>query len=226
MDKIKLALCDDIKYLCDYFESVFKKDGRFEFVGMAHNSKQCLALIQKTRPDILLLDIQMEKNDSGVELIPKLLAEHPALKIIILTIHEEDEYILRAFTFGASDYILKTAPIEKVVSSVIAVHNNTSSLRPEIAQLILAECSRVRQAHSSMLYLLSMVSKLSNSEFEVLKELYDGKSYKELSKTRFVEEITIRTQVNRIVKKFGAANIKSLVEDLKKMQAFDIFKKQ
>ena len=142
MKKIKLAICDDISYLCEYFQSVFENEPDIECVGTANNTRQCLNLVKNERPDVLLLDIQMEENDTGVELIPKIKEIHPDIKIIMLSIHKEDDYILRAFTYGANDYLTKTEPIEEIISSVKKVYDNTSSLRPELAHIILSECQR------------------------------------------------------------------------------------
>ena len=224
MKKIKLAICDDISYLCEYFQSVFEGEPDIEFVGTANTTRQCLNLIKKTYPDVLLLDIQMEENDTGVEMIPKIKEIHPDIKIIMLSIHKEDDYILRAFTYGANDYLTKTEPIEEIISSVRKVYNNTSSLRPELAHIILSECERIKNRQNSMLHSLNLLSKLSNSEFEILKSLCAGESYKKIATKRFVEESTIRSQVNRILKKFDAANIKDLVNDLNALKVFDIFK--
>ena len=74
-----------------------------------------------------------------------------------------------------------------------------------------------------MLNVLNLLSKLSNSEFEILRALCKGESYKSIATKRFVEESTIRSQVNRILKKFDATNIKDLVNDLNFIKIFDLF---
>lgn len=223
MKKIKLAICDDINYLCEYFQSVFENEEEFDFVGIANNTRQCLNLVKEKQPDVLLLDIQMEENDTGVEMIPKIKELHPEIKIIMLSIHKEDDYILRAFTYGANDYLTKTEPIDKIITAIKNVYNNTSSLRPELAHIILSECERVKNRQNSMLNVLNLLSKLSNSEFEILRALCSGDSYKNIAARRFVEESTIRSQVNRVLKKFDASNIKDLIIDLNNLKVFDIF---
>jgi len=221
MDSIKIAICDDIKPLCMYFKSIFEKENEFEFVGMAHNANDCIELISEKKPDILLLDIQMETFDSGINLIPKILSKNPKIKIIMLTIHDDNELIFRAFTLGAADYIIKTSPKEKIIESIKNVHINSYTLRPEIAQRILTECQNMHKKHESVLFALDIASKLSTSEFEILRDLYNGMTYKEVAKKRYVEEVTIRVQSVSILKKLNFKRMRQLTEFLRNTNVFE-----
>ena len=116
MGKIKVAMCDDLEYLCKYFRTEINANEDMECVTLAHNSAQCIEMVKETKPDILLLDIQMETNDAGINVIPKILSESSQTKIIILTIHESDEYIFRALTNGAIDYLIKTSTLEEILA--------------------------------------------------------------------------------------------------------------
>lgn len=116
LGKIKVAMCDDLEYLCKYFRTEINANEDMECVTLAHNSAQCIEMVKETKPDILLLDIQMETNDAGINVIPKILSESPQTKIIVLTIHESDEYIFRALTNGAIDYLIKTSPLEEILA--------------------------------------------------------------------------------------------------------------
>jgi DNA-binding NarL/FixJ family response regulator len=223
MKKIRLAMCDDVKSLCKYFKQEFDMHEDIEFVGAVHNSKQCIKMVKEKKPDVLLLDIQMETNDEGVMIIPEIRQVSPETKIIMLTIHEENDYIFKSFALGAIDYQIKTAPIENILESIRAVYSNTSLLRPEIAQKILIECENMSQKHETLLYTFNLLTKLSNAEFEILKDLYYGYSYKEIAQKRFVEESTIRSQVTRLLKKFEAKNMRVLIKSLRNMKAFDTF---
>jgi len=221
MNTIKIAICDDIKPLCMYFKSFFDQEEEFDFVGMAHNTSDCIELVTKTNPHVLLLDIQMETFDSGISLIPQITEKNPNIKIIMLTIHDDNELIFRAFTQGAADYIIKTLPKEKILETIKNVYNNNYTLRPEIAQKILAECQNMNKKHESVLFALDIVSKLSTSEFEILRDLYNGMTYKEVAKKRFVEEVTIRVQSVNILKKLNFKRMRQLTEFLRTANVFD-----
>ena len=105
---MKLLICDDMKSLCEYYAKVFSKTSEVEVVGTAQNGDECKVLVQKTQPDILLLDIQMRTNDEGLEVIKDLLEIKPDLKIIMLTAHRVEDYVFRAFSSGAVDFLYKT----------------------------------------------------------------------------------------------------------------------
>lgn len=226
MEKIKVALCDDLEYLCKYFKNEINATDDMECASFATNSTLCLEMVTREKPDILLLDIQMETNDAGITVIPKVLEISPKTKIIVLTIHENDEYIFRALMSGAVDYMIKTAPLEEILKSIRDVYANTKSLSPRIAQKILRHCETVSNQNQSILYMFNLLRTLTTAEFEVLSDFYSGLSYKEISKKRVVEESTLRSQVTKIIKKFDVPNMKTLIKNLHESQAFDIFKKK
>ena len=214
-------MCDDVESVCIYFKTELNKCKEFEFVGMAHNTKECLNLVAETKPDILLLDIQLETSGAGFHMIPHILKESPSTKIIMLTIHNEDEYLFQSFVYGASDYLIKTKPSDEIINSIKSVYYNTYTLRPEIAQKILGQCQNMHKKQESMLFALNLVSKLSTSEFEILKALHHGLTYKEVAKERFVEEITIRVHATSILKKLGFKRMKTLLEFLNNASVFE-----
>lgn len=88
------------------------------------------------------------------------------------------------------------------------------------------EFSRIKTYQDSLIYTLNIVSKLTTAEFEVLYALRHGKSYRQVAEERFVEDVTIRTQVNKILKKFGEHNIKTVIKSLENLKIFDIYEKK
>lgn len=226
MEKIKVAICDDLSELCQYYQEVIEAQEDMEFVGSATNSVDCQKLVKDTHPDILLLDIQIETNNSGITLIPIIKKISANTKIITITIHEDDEYIFDALAEGAEDYLLKTYPDEQIMEIIRNIYNDNHSLRPEIVKKVLKVCNIFRHQKTSLLYVVSTFTKLSPTELEILRDAYDGLSYKNIAKKRFVEEITIRAHISRILKKFEYPNMKTLVNDLKEIRVFDLFKNQ
>lgn len=224
MEKIKIALCDDISYLCEYFSEILSTEDDFDVVGSANDSIACLKLCQETKPDVLLLDVQMEEMDSGIQLIPKIKNINPDTKIIMLTIHEEDDFIIRIFELGASDYIIKTQPIEDVKQSIRAAYNNQVTLHPNISKVVLQELQQMKTFQLSLLNTVSMLSQLTSSELEILHDLCSGESYAEIASKRYVEEGSIRVHVSRIKKKFGIKKTEHLINELKALNVFEAFK--
>ena len=210
-----------MKSLCEYYAKVFSKTSEVEVVGTAQNGDECKALVQKTQPDILLLDIQMRTNDEGLEVIKDLLEIKPDLKIIMLTAHRVEDYVFRAFSSGAVDFLYKTAEDGEIVSKVLDVYQNKAAIDADIAAPLTKKLRDVMKMQKSLLYTVNQITKLSKSEISVLRGIYYGKSYREIAAERYVEEGTIRAQASGILRKFETKSMKSLIKSLKEMELFE-----
>ena len=224
MDKIRIALVDDISDIREYMCSIFSREADMEIVGTASSGKEGIKVVLETKPDIVLMDIQMETDTAGIDAIRTIKEKLEAVKIIVLTIHDEDELLFQAFCAGAVDFVTKTSSIVEVLNSVRSVYSNKMSLRPDISQKIVEEMARLKSAETSLLYGMNIISRLTTSEFEILRALYDGYSYKQIARQRSVEDVTIRTQVNKMTKKFEGTSLKGVVDTLKKIQFFEYYK--
>ena len=218
---MKLLICDDMKSLCEYYAKVFSKTSEVEVVGTAQNGDECKVLVQKTQPDILLLNIQMRTNDEGLEVIKDLLEIKPDLKIIMLTAHRVEDYVFRAFSSGAVDFLYKTAEDGEIVSKVLDVYQNKAAIDADIAAPLTKKLRDVMKMQKSLLYTVNQITKLSKSEISVLRGIYYGKSYREIAAERYVEEGTIRAQASGILRKFETKRMKSLIKSLKEMELFE-----
>ncbi len=221
MKKIKWAICDDADYFCYIYKTTLEKDNRFEFVGYCLKAADCSALVEREHPDVLLLDIQIETNTAGIDIIPELKQIAPAMKIIILTSYNDENYIFQAFANGADSYLLKDTAKEQAAATIAKVYNNENMLPPEIAHTLANKTRTVETRMKSLLYMFEIMSKLSQSEYEVLKAAYNGISYKDIAASRFVTESTIRNHITRILKKFDSPSMKTLVQNLRELGIFD-----
>ena len=219
---IRIAIIDDMVDILDYFTVALSHEADIEIVGSATNGNDGVRLVLEKRPDVVLMDIQMEHKEAGIEAISKIKKEWNEAKVIVLTIHDDDEQLYNAFAAGAVEYILKTASIGEILNSIRSVYSDQLSLRPEISQKILKEFSRMKSYHSSMLYVVNILSKLSTSEYEVLCAVRNGDTYRKIAKDRCVEEVTVRTQVSRILKKTGFSNMKTAIKKLEELNLFNI----
>ena len=120
--------------------------------------------------------------------------------------------LFQAFSVGAMDYIVKTDSISKIVSSIENVSRNQLQLRSDVATKIVSEFQRIQNERASLLYTLNILTKMTNSEFEVLCCIFNGNTYKEVAKTRFVSEATIKSLVNSILKKFEMKRMKDVID--------------
>lgn len=224
MDKIVLLIVDDMMDIREYFSMVLSKEPDIIVAGLASSGIEAVQKARELKPDVILMDIQMETRTAGIDATNAIKAINPDIKVIILTIHEEDEYLFQAYCAGVMDYIVKTDSISQIVNSIRTVYANKLMLRPGIADKIIDEFSRLKTQQNSMIYTLNIISKLTNSEFEILKCFYDGNTYKTISETRFVSPATVKSQVNSILKKFEMKGMKDVVKLLKQSDFDSILK--
>ncbi|MBP3361927.1 MAG: response regulator transcription factor [Clostridia bacterium] len=221
MKKIKLMICDDMSGLITYFKRVINIIDDMEIVATANNEESCISGVEHYRPDVLLLDIQLEENDTGVRILRRIKERGLDVKVIMLTIHEEDKYIFECLTLGAADYMLKTSPIKTILVSIRNAYNDKTVLNPIIAKKLIVEGARIQDRYVNSISLLHAIALLTATEYKILRMVYEGMTYEEIAKQRFVAPVTIRTQMNKILKKFDMPNAKQLINELKKTQIFD-----
>lgn len=222
MQSIKIVVVDDMKDIRDYFKKILNAEQDMQIVGEAENAAKAVEVINNTKPNVVLLDIQMETDCAGLEIIPTILNIDKDIKIIIITMHDDDEMMFEAFGMGAADYIIKNSDSEYIVSQIREICSNHFTLSSSTTQKILNRFAVLHKTNKSLMYTLNMASKLTKSELEILKMVNDGMKYVEIAKMRSVELGTIKLQVNKILKKFSAPSMKSLIADLREGGFFNM----
>lgn len=222
--KIKVMVVDDMPEIVSYFKDNLNREPDLNVVGTANSGMEAISEAEACHPDVILIDIQMETNNSGIIAAEKIHKLLPAAKIIIVTIHEDDELLFYAYSVGVMDYIIKTDSIDRVLSSVRSVYSNDLLLRPEIANKIREEFNSLRMQNQSLLFALHLLSELTNSEFDVLKAVYEGYSYKQIAQMRYVSQATIKSQINSILKKFSKKRMNDVIIMLHQVSFDNIIK--
>ncbi len=210
-EKIKVLIAEDVAPIRKRYLKILNSHPSIEVVGDVESGTEACALAKKLKPDVVLMDIEMECKDAGIRATGEILAENPQIKIIILTVYEEDELIFSAFRLGACDYILKNSSEEDIISGVIGAYHNSSPIRPEIADKIRNEFQRVKTYESSFLFMLNLLSTLTPRELDTLYLLSNGYSKKDVCEMRCVEMSTVKSQVHNILKKFNKKKIADII---------------
>ena len=221
MNNIKVMMCDDMPYISQCFKVIFDNVNDISMIGTAQSSNELFKMLEKELPDILLLDIQLSYATEGIDILKKVKQLYPSVKVIMLTVHEEDDFIFKSITAGAVDYIIKSDTPSNIEATIRNAYNNVMALNPYISQKLISECMKTKTVQEKALSLLNCVALLTASEYKVLQLVYEGYSYTEIAQQRFVEDVTIRTQISKILKKFNKKNINDLIEELKQIQFFD-----
>ena len=210
---IRVLMVDDMESFIRHFSRILDKESDIEIAGTARSGDEAVLMAKTLRPDIILMDIQMETDFAGIEASEKILKECPRTKIIIFTIHDDSETIINAYEAGVVDYILKTASPEEVVGTIRdAMRFDDTQKR--VDRIVKDEMVKLRRERDSFMYCVSLISRLSSSELETLKLLCEGKKYREIADERFVSESTVRVTVNKITKKLCGENIRSIIKQM------------
>lgn len=224
--KIKVLIAEDMEPIRRKYVKIINASEDLEVVSDVESGEEAVKQAKERKPDVILMDIEMETPDAGIRATQCILQDNPDVRIIILTVYEEDELIFTAFQLGVCDYILKNASKEEIIKSIHNAYENHCPLRPEIASRILGEFKRVRSYETSFLYAVNIVSTLTTTELEILGLLLEGKTRKEICSLRQVEMSTVKTQIHNILQKFNKTSMDEIIDMINNMNLNDfIFKK-
>jgi DNA-binding NarL/FixJ family response regulator len=197
---VRVVLADDQAMVRAGFRLILEAEGDIQVVGEAADGRQAVEVVRRTRPDIVLMDVQMPRLD-GLSATRELLEGPPGghlPRVIILTTFETDEYIFEALRAGACGFLLKNAPAEDLVSAIRAVVAGGALLAPSVTRRIIGEFSR-RQVTAPASR--AALAQLTDREHEVLVLLAQGLTNAEIADRLVVAEATVKTHVSSVLGK-------------------------
>ena len=215
MAKIKVAVCEDMESINKHFVELISSRSDMEVVASAKSGAQIKELALKTKPDIILMDIQMESEKAGIEATKAISEQLPGANIIILTIHDDDKLIFEAFEAGAVDYILKSVPQNELFDAIINAYNKDVTLNHNIAQKIVSEFVKMKREKTSLMYLVNMMCNLSPTEIETLRYFCMGKTRREIAYPNTEYQRCIVHQARNALKYVAEKDKKVFANDLK-----------
>ena len=199
VERIRVLIVDSYQYFRYGLMSLLAQDPAIEVVGEAENSTNALDAIEKTKPEIILLDIRVH-GLSGNRLAQKILHNDPEIKIILLTDFEDEDYLMEALTSGVYGYLLKNSSNQILLSAIHKVHSGEKLLDSKLTNRVLDELSEQAQKHKQS------KTELTDEELRLLYHLSLGDTYEEISKTLFMSEPTVKRLVTTIQTKLGVNN--------------------
>jgi len=195
---IRILLADDHSIVRAGLRRIVEESGDIEVVAEASDGREAVLAVRKEKPDVAVIDISMPVLD-GLEVISQLKSECPEVPILILTMHEEHQYIVRAIETGAMGYITKQSAPEQLVKAIRKVHSGSLYLTPEAAEAIalrVAKGDRIR----------SPLDALSTRELQVLRRLALGNTNREIASAYHISIKTVDTYRFRLLKKLNLRN--------------------
>ena len=200
MSRINVIIADDHQLFRDGVKAMLQRSDTIDVIGEAADGPALLNVLTDQAPDIVLLDIAMPTT-SGLDLLPTIKERFPSVRCIMLTMHEDVQYVLRSLRQGADGYLLKDSDAEELRAAVHEVAQGNKYFKNKISDLIVANLS---DGDNQELL-------LSEREIQVVRLVAEGKITKEIAAQLYVSVRTVETHRSRIMKKLGVANTAEMI---------------
>ncbi|MFF9023830.1 response regulator [Streptomyces eurythermus] len=197
---IRVLIADDQQMVRQGFTVLLNAQSDIEVIGQAVDGRDAIARTAELAPDVVLMDIRMPEL-GGIEATRRITEDHPAVRVLVLTTFDLDEYVYDALRAGASGFLLKDASADQLAEAVRVVAAGDALLAPGITRRLIAEFSRLDGGGRAPLR--RRVGELTERETEVLALIAQGLSNAEIAERLVVAEQTVKTHVGRILVKLG-----------------------
>ena len=195
---IKVLLADDHSIVRAGLRRIVEESGDMEVVAEADDGREAIQLVQKTDPDVAVVDISMPGLD-GLEVIGRLRTLRPKLPILVLTMHEEGQYVVRAIQAGAMGYLTKQSAPEQLVKAIRKIYDGQRYITDEAAESLALRVAKGSNGKSPL-------DSLSMRELQVLRRLAMGHTNREIASAYHISIKTVDTYRARLLKKLGLRN--------------------
>lgn len=190
---VKIMITDDHSMIREGLKNLLELDGDIEVIAEAEDGMECLDKLESIHPDVLLLDINMPKMN-GLEVLKKLKGKRSKIKVLVLTVHNETEYLMKAVDIGINGYVLKDSESSELKKAIFAIYEGETYIQPS---LIPALNSKMIEKDKDEV----KIDNLTRRELEVLKLLAIGMYNKEVAEKLDISERTVKNHVSNIFKK-------------------------
>ena len=195
---IRVLLADDHSIVREGLRRIVEESGDIEVIAEASDGREAVLAVRREKPDVAVIDISMPVLD-GLEVITQIKSEHPDVPILVLTMHEEQQYVVRAIETGAMGYITKQSAPEQLVKAIRKVYSGSLFLTDEAAEALALRVAKGRTVQSPL-------DTLSTRELQVLRRLALGNTNREIAEVYHISIKTVDTYRFRLLKKLKLRN--------------------
>lgn len=206
MSKIKIAIADDYKIYRDGLKVGLSADGNMDIIGEADNGEELMKALETISPDVIIMDLKMPIMD-GMEATKQIRKKYPAIKVLVVTMYEDDKFIIHLMENGANGYLLKNAEPDEIIKSIYAVHENGYYFNDVVNKALLKKLVLKNNLKPSF----NQNIDLTEREQEVLKLICEEKTAAEIGKDIFLSPRSVEGIRQRLIEKIGVRNTAGLV---------------
>ena len=200
---IKVLMVDDHIMVREGIKRIIEDTTDIEIVAEAASGEAALQVIGNIIVDVILLDISMP-GKNGIQTLKEIKKKAPTLKVLMLSMHAEEQYAMRAIKAGASGYLTKDSAPDKLVTAIRKIKQGRKHISPEVAELLVTDIYHEEDK--------DLHSLLSDREFEILKFIIKGASLKTIALNLSISDKTVSTYRSRLLKKLNLTNTADLIK--------------
>jgi len=206
MNKIKIAIADDYKIYRDGLKVGLSADDNMEIIAEADNGEDLMKVLETNSPDVILMDLKMPIMD-GMEATKHVRKKYPDIKVLVVSMYEDDKFIIHLMENGANGYLLKNAEPDEIKKAIYAVHENGYYFNDVVNKALLKKLVLKNNLKPSF----NQNIDLTEREQEVLKMICEEKTAAEIAKEIFLSPRSVEGIRQRLIEKIGVRNTAGLV---------------
>jgi DNA-binding NarL/FixJ family response regulator len=206
MKKLRILLADDHVIMRTGLRALLERQPNLEVVGEGSNGRETIDLAASLEPDVIVMDVGMPVLN-GIEATKAIVANRPATAVVILSMHADESYLMRALDAGARGYLLKDSAAGDLLGAIQAVSQNKSFFSPKVSRILAEDYVRVLKQKGAV----DSYELLTGREREILQSLAEGKTNKEIASALNISPYTVETHRGHILQKLNLHNPSELI---------------
>lgn len=221
-EKIRVLLVDHHERSAKDVKRILKTESAIQVVDLAANGYEAVTKTLSLSPDVVLMSVNMETNLAAVSACKEIDIHSPKTSVILYGMPESDEIIHKAFQMGAVNFLAEDYSPEELIQSVLNASCKKDSIHFSAAKRLRAKMKALMGMEDNLSYLLNVLTQLTPAELNILKMVYNGMRYQEISKILFISTSTMKTHISHILRKFNLENMSQVMELLRTTGLFSI----
>jgi len=206
LKKLRILLADDHIVMRTGLRALLERQSNLEVVGESENGRETVELAATLRPDVVVMDVGMPVLN-GIEATRTIVTERPTTAVVILSMHADESYVMRALSAGARGYLLKDSAAADLLGAIQAVSQGKSFFSPKVSRILAEDYVRVLKQKGAV----DSYDLLTSREREILQLLAEGKANKEVATDLNISTYTVETHRSHILQKLNLHNSAEVV---------------